>query len=152
MVHSLILDIKAFPAEDYSYIWASFLSRLRQRLFLKVNSGSETTDTISLSQNMPMTALTKVGSGPGGGQDSSRDPAPRWVDLQGVLYSHSRLPIPNLAIGLGCIGTGGVSNGFTGTLLTMLSSHTPGKGDINLIDQCPCSRYFVRKLGLFNFP
>jgi hypothetical protein len=141
LVQTVILDIKAVPADDY--IWASFLSRLKQRLFIKADS--DTTPAIRTPPTMPITALTNVVNGSGGEQSTSRNLTARWGDSQGVLHSRERMSIPNLAIGLGYSAAGGVPDGFIGTLATMLSPHTPGRGSINLVDypfRIPLVHYF----------
>ena len=130
VVHTVILDIKAVPADEY--IWASFLSRLKQRLFIKAETGS--TRTIRTPPTMPITAMNNRVTGSGSEQSTTRNLTARWGDSQGLLHSRDRLSIPNLAIGLGYSAAGAVLNGFIGTLATMLSPHTPGRGSIPLID------------------
>lgn len=142
VVHTVIIDIKAVPADDY--IWASFLSRLKQRLFIKVDSS--TTPTMRTPPLMPITAFSNVINGSGSEQSTTRNPTARWGDSQGVLHSHDRLSIPNLAIGMGYNASGAVPNGFLGTLDTMLSPHTPGRGSTSLTDypfRIPLVHYFT---------
>lgn len=93
----------------------SFLSRLRQRLFISPIPGKSSTPRFLPTPKM------NIVSGAGNEKPTSLDLTARWGDSQGLFVSPGEVSIPHLAIGMGYGAAGGIERGFGG-MLDMLFS------------------------------
>lgn len=115
-LHTIILDIRALPAEPH--IWASFISRLRQRLFITPPQvPPQPARTLHPRDSALIDSLTEA--------SFHAEVGPRWTDSQGVFNSPNRVSIPHFAIGLSYGQTGNILRGFGGVLDAIFAHHPP---------------------------
>ncbi|KAG8821111.1 hypothetical protein FRB91_010148 [Serendipita sp. 411] len=121
LIHTVIIDLKAVPPDPH--IWASFISRLRQRLFIMhIPVASLSSTSPPMIQETPETNIV-----PGAGKEKSTswDMTARWGDSQGLINSPEKVSIPHLALSLGYTAAGDVNDGLGGMLDALFSSPLP---------------------------
>ncbi|KAG8830665.1 hypothetical protein FRC17_004499 [Serendipita sp. 399] len=125
-INTVIIDLKAIPGD--AHIWASFISRLRQRLFIVHLPGSFSATSPPMIQE-PEGINTVAGVGQE--KSTSWDMNARWGDSQGLINSPEKVAIPHLALSLGYTAAGDISDGLGGALDALFSAPLPRNSELH---------------------